>query len=167
MSVLEGFLTTLASARATFGEGIPEHFDGEALSRVHTELAAAAPGQHWSGQAASAYGAIHAEHREVLGALAELDKKIAPHLNEAARVVAAGRQQLDTLRQFVVDLAGSLPPEVNHDQELTPVAQQATRQVIEVITRSNAELNAIGAKIQGFSGEYAALTTQRFGKIRT
>jgi hypothetical protein len=41
---------------------------------------------------------------------------------------------------------------------------QATGQIIEVITRSNAQLNVIGAKVQGFSGEYAALTSQRFGK---
>jgi uncharacterized protein YukE len=164
VSVLEGFLTTLTNARATFGEGIPEHFDGEALSRLHADLAAAAPGRHWSGQAASAYGTVHDEHRQVLGALAELDKRIAPHLDEAARVVAGGRQELDSLRQWVVDLADSLPPEVNHDQELTPVVHQATGQIIEVISRSNAELNAIGAKIQGFSGEYAALTSQRFRK---
>jgi uncharacterized protein YukE len=164
VSVLEGFLTTLTNARATFGEGIPEHFDGEALSRLHSELAAAAPGRHWSGQAASAYGTVHDEHRKLLGALAELDKRIAPHMEEAARVVATGRQELDSLRAWVMDLAGSLPPEADHDQELTPVVHQATGQIIEVITRSNAELNAIGAKVQGFSAEYAALTSQRFGK---
>lgn len=164
MSVLEGFLTTLTNARATFGEGIPEHFDGEALSRLHADLAAAAPGRHWSGQAASAYGTVHDEHRQVLGALAELDKRIAPHLDEAARVVAAGRQELDSLRQWVVDLANSVPPEANQDEVLSPVVKQASNQIIEVITRSNAELNAIGAKIQGFGGEYAALTSQRFRK---
>jgi hypothetical protein len=163
VSVLEGFLTTLANARATFGEGVPDHFDGEALSRLHTELAAAVPGPHWSGQAASAYGAVHAEHSQVLGALAELDKRMAPHLDEAASVVAAGRQELDSLRQWVVDLAGSVPPEANQDEVLNPVVKQATSQVIEIITRSNAELNVIGARIQGFRAEYTALTSQRFG----
>jgi hypothetical protein len=163
VSVLEGFLTTLTNARATFGEGIPEHFDGEALSRIQHELAAAAPGRHWSGQAASAYGAVHTEHGQVLGALAELDKRMAPHMDEAARVVAAGRQELESLRQWVVDLAKSVPPEANQDDVLNPVVKQATSQVIEIITRSNAELNAIGASIQGLSGEYAALTRQRFG----
>lgn len=164
MSVLEGFLTTLTNARATFGEGIPAHFDGEALSRVHDGLAAADPGEHWSGQAASAYGAVHAEHRQLLGALAELDKRIATHMNEAAGVVAAGRQELDGLRQWVVDVAGSVPREADQDMVLRPVVKQATDQLIEVITRSNAQLNAIGARVQGFSGEYAALTSQRFGK---
>ena len=163
MSVLEGFLTTLTNARATFGEGIPEHFDGEALSRVHTELATADPGQHWTGQAASAYGSVHAEHRKVLGALAELDKRLAPHLAEAAQVVAAGREELDALRQWVVDLAKSVPPEANPDEVLGPVVKQATGRIIEVITRSNAELNAIGTTMQGLGGEYAALTSQRFG----
>jgi uncharacterized protein YukE len=163
VSVLEGFLTTLTNARATFGEGIPEHFDGDALSRLHSELAAAGPGQHWSGRAASAYGAVHAEHLQVLGALAELDKRMAPHLDEAARVVAAGRQDLDSLRQWVVDIAKSVPPEANQDEVLDTVVKQATSQVIEVITRSNAQLNAIGASMQGLSAEYAALTSQRFG----
>jgi uncharacterized protein YukE len=164
VSVLEGFLTTLASARATFGEGVPDHFDGEALSKLHDDVAGAAPGPHWSGQAANAYEAVNAEHVQTLSALAELDKRIAPHMQEAARVVATGRQELDALRQWVVDLAGSLPAEVDHDQELTPVVQQATRQLTDVVTRSNAELNAIGARIQGFGAEYAAVSRQRFGK---
>jgi hypothetical protein len=141
VSVLEGFLTTLASARATFGEGVPDHFDGEALSKLHDDVAGAAPGPHWSGQAANAYEAVNAEHVQTLS-----------------------RQELDALRQWVVDLAGSLPAEVDHDQELTPVVQQATRQLTDVVTRSNAELNAIGARIQGFGAEYAALSRQRFGK---
>jgi hypothetical protein len=164
VSVLEGFLTTLANARATFGEGIPDHFDGDALSRVHSDIAAAAPGKHWSGQAASAYEAVNVEHAQTLSALAELDKRIAPHMQEAARVVATGRQELDALRQWVVDLAGSLSPGLDHDQELTPVVQQATRHLTDVVTRSNAELNAIGARMQGFGAEYAAVSRQRFGK---
>jgi hypothetical protein len=164
VSVLEGFLTTLTNARATFGEGIPDHFDGDALSRLHSDLVAAAPGRHWSGQAASAYEAVNAEHRRTLGALAELDKRIATHMNEAARVVAAGRQELDALRQWVVDLADSVPPDANQDEVLHSVVKQATDQLIDVITRSNAQLNEIGAGLQGFSGQYAALANQRFGK---
>jgi hypothetical protein len=163
VSVLEGFLATLAKARATFGEGVPDHFDGQALTRLRDHVAAAGPGQHWTGEAASAYGAVNSEHAKTLGALAELDRKLAPHMQEAARVVAAGRHELDTLRQWVVDLAASLPPELDHDQELAPVVQQATRHVTEIVTRSNAELNAIGAKIQGFGAEYAAVSRQRFG----
>jgi uncharacterized protein YukE len=163
VSVLAGFLMTVGNARATFGEGIPDHFDGEALSRVHSDLAAAGPGQHWSGQAASAYEAVNAEHGQTLSALADLDKRIATHMNEAARVVAAGREELDALRQWVVDMADSVPPEANQDEVLHPVVKQATDQLIDVITRSNAQLNEIGAGLQGFSGQYAALANQRFG----
>jgi uncharacterized protein YukE len=164
VSVLEGFLTTLTNARATFGEGIPDHFDGDALSRLHSDLAASGPGQHWSGQAASAYETVNTAHRQTLGALAELDKRIASHMNEAARVVAAGREELDGLRQWVVDLAASVPPEANQDEVLHPVVRQATDQLIGVITRSNARLNEIGAGLQGFGSQYAALANQRFGK---
>jgi ABC-type transporter Mla subunit MlaD len=126
-------------------------------------LAAAAPERHWSGQAASAYSAVHAEHRKVLAALAELDKQIAPQMEAAGHVVTAGRKELDSLRQWVVDLSDSLPPDADKDLELAPAVEQASRQLIDVITRANAELNAIGAQIAGFAGEYAALTTQRFG----
>ena len=157
-------MTTLTNARATFGEGIPDHFDGDALSRLHSDLAAAGPGRHWSGQAASAYEAVNAEHAQTLGALAELDKRIAKHMNEAARVVAAGRQDIDTLRQWVLELADSVPSEANRDDVLHPVVKQATDQLIDVITRSNAQLNEIGAGLRGFSSQYAALANQRFGK---
>jgi uncharacterized protein YukE len=162
VSVLDGFLTTLTNARATFGEGIPDHFDGDALGRLHSGLAAAGPGRHWSGEAASAYEAVNAEHGQTLGALAELDKRIATHMNEAAQVVAAGRREIDELRQWVVDLADSVPPEANQDEVLNPVVKQATGQLIDVITRSNARLNQIGAGLRGFSSQYAALATPRF-----
>ena len=105
MSVLDGFLTTVGNVRATFGEGIPEHFDGEALSRLNTDVAAAAPGPHWSGQAASAYGAVHAEHGQVLSALADLDKRLAVRMDAAARVVAAGRQEIDAQRSSTVQVS--------------------------------------------------------------
>jgi hypothetical protein len=113
MGVLDGFLSTWSNARATFGDGDPPagaQYDRSAqLRQAQTDLASAAPGSHWSGAAATAYGKANEDHRQVIGQLAGLDQRLSAHVDQSAQAVTKGRQDLDAVRKWVVDAAGSVP----------------------------------------------------------
>jgi hypothetical protein len=98
VGVLDGFLSTWSKAKATFGEGTPEggaQFDGSGtLNQLKSNLDSAAPGSKWTGTAATAYGTANTEHQRVIGELGGLDKRLAAHVDESARIVSAGRDQL-------------------------------------------------------------------------
>jgi hypothetical protein len=113
VGVLDGFLSTWSNAKATFGEGAPRggaQFDASGpLNQLKSDLDSAAPGSRWTGSAATAYGAANSEHQRVIGELGGLDKRLAAHVDESARIVTAGRNELDAVRKWVVDAAGNMP----------------------------------------------------------
>ena len=165
--VLNAFLSTWSSARSTFGEGSPQAgatYDNSAtLRQLESGLEGAAPGSRWTGSAASAYGTANTEHRQVIGQLAGLDQRLGAQVDQSAQVVAAGRRDLDAVRQWVVAAANSVPPGKAGEQMMLPIVQKGISQVMEVVQRSNGDLNAVGEKIRALGDEYGILGNQRFG----
>jgi hypothetical protein len=171
VSVLDGFLATWSDAKATFGEGTPEtgaKFDQSGpLLTAQANVESAAPGSTWSGRGASAYGTANTEHGAVLGKVAGLDQRLSGQVNQSSEVVAAGRRDLDSLRQWVVDAAAAVPPGKNRDQMLLPIVQKGLGQLTDIVRKSNGDLGKIGAEIRALDAEYKALANQRFVKEGT
>lgn len=167
MGVLAAFMSTWSNARATFGAGTPQDgaaFDGSStLRRLQEQVGAAAPGQQWTGSAATAYAAVNTEHGRVLGALADLDRRLREQVDQSARLVAGGRESLDATRRWVTDAAASVPPTASGERMLVPIVQKGVAEVIDTVTRSNSDLNAVGARIAALGEEYRALGIQKFG----
>ena len=167
MGALEGFLSTWDKARQTFGAGVPqsgEQFDQSAqLQQLQSTVQTAAPGSAWSGTAANAYGEVNKEHARVLGELAVLDRRLANHVTESANVVATGRQNLDNLRQWVVDAAASVPPGKNREQLILPIVQKGLGELSGIVSTSNSDLNRVAGDITKLGTEWDALQDQKFG----
>ncbi len=168
MSVLEGFLSTWADARATFGQGAPQtgepfKTDGP-LSRVQSHLAAATPGSSWSGTASTAYDAANTKHRLKVAEFAALDRRMGEQIDRAARVVAGGRNDLDAVRTWVLDAAAKVPQSAAGQQMLVPIVQRGLSDVADIVKRSNGELNSIATTIRGIGNEYSALGDPKRGK---
>lgn len=167
MSVLNAFLSTWSTARATFGEGSPQGgtpFDqSAALHRLSADLEAAAPGGHWSGGGSTAYGNVNGEHQRVITALGGLDRRLAGQIDKSAQIVVAGRRELDFVRTWVVDAAQSVPKNQAGEQMLLPIVAKGLSQVSDIVTRTNGELAAVGGNVSTIAGEYQALGEQTFG----
>lgn len=161
MSVVDGFLATWSNARRTFGEGTPqtgEQYDkSSAFTQLQSTVQTAAPGARWSGGAANAYDAVNTDHGRVLGQLAGLDQRLAAHVNQSAEVVAAGRQNLDSIRKWVVDAAASVPEGKSGDQIRLAIVQKGLTDLQRVIQQSNGDLNKIAGQMGGLRGEFEAL----------
>src|SRR5690349_17848195 len=113
MGVLDAFASTWPSARSTFGQGTPKTGDGFSASgqlrALQADVKTAAPGSRWAGSAASAYQAVNIDHGRVLGEIARLDDQLKTHIDQSARLVANGRNELNTVRKWVFDAAGAVP----------------------------------------------------------
>jgi len=168
MIVLAAFESTWSNARGTFGQGAPQpgsRYDGSAaLRRMQDSLGSAMPDSRWTGPASSAYGAAAAEHRSVFGGLADLDQRLSAQIDRSAAVVAAGRERLDAIRQWVRAAAAAVPQSAAGERMLLPIVQKAIGEVVEVVRTSNGELNAIGARIAGLGDGYRMLGEQKFGR---
>lgn len=164
MGVLDGFISTWSNARETFGQGVPatgEQFDKSGpLTTMQSNVESAAPGSRWTGAGASAYQTANADHGKVFAQLAALDKQLSSHVTASSEVVAAGRQNLDTIRKWVVDSAAAVPPGKNHDQMVMQIVNKGLGQLRDVVIKSNGDLATIGGKIRGLGGEYDALGNQ-------
>jgi len=171
VGVLDGFISTWTNARDTFGQGVPatgEQFDQSGpLSTMQSTVESAAPGSRWTGAAAAAYHSANADHGRVFGQLAALDKQLSNHVTASSEVVAAGRQNLETIRKWVVDTAAAIPPGKNHDQMVMQVVNRGLGQIHDVVTKSNGDLAALGGKIRVLGVEYDALGNQKFAKEGT
>lgn len=167
MGVLDGFLSTWSKARETFGQGTPpdgaKYDESEPLRRLQANVQSAAPGPHWSGTAATAYNTVNDDHREAIGKLAGLDQRLAAQVNQSTQIVATGRQNLDAVRQWVLDAAASVPSGKNREQLLMPIVQKGLSHVTDIVTKSNGDLSTIGGQIRTIGGEYQALGNQKFG----
>jgi EspA/EspE family len=166
--VLNAFFSTWSNARQTFGEGTPQsgaQYDASGtLNQLQGTVQTAAPGSKWTGGAANAYGAANTEHGRVLGQLAGLDQRLSAHVNESAQVVAAGRRDLDAVRQWVQAAAASTPQNAAGQRIQMAIVQKGLTQVEQIIQHANGELNTIGGKIDGLGSEYRALGNQKFAK---
>lgn len=164
-------MATWSRARRTYGQATPTagaRFDQSASLRgLQGDVGRAEPGPHWQGGAAAAYSAVNAEHAQVLGKLAELDARLAAEIDKSARVVAAGRAELDTVRDWVVSAAASVPPTQAGELMKMPIVARGVARLSEVMLKSNGELTAIGANIGQIGAEYSALSVQKFGLAPT
>lgn len=171
MSVLNAFMATWSGARSTFGDGSPQtgaQYDHSApLQQLESELSAAAPGARWSGAAAGAYDTANTEHRRVIADLAGLDRRLGAQVDQSAQVVDAGRRDLEAVRRRVADAAASVPPGPAGEKLLLPIVQKGIADVIDVITRSNGDLNAVGEQIRALGEDYRKLADQRFAPKQT
>jgi hypothetical protein len=165
MSVLNAFLSTWTNARTTFGEGAPQtgaqYDSGGKLAELNNIVNSAAPDGRWTGTASAAYGDVNQEHGRVLGRMADLDQRLGAQVDQSSRVVAAGREDLDAVRKWVLDAAASVPPGVDHERMLMPIVQRGLGEIVEIVQKSNGELNAIGTEIQRIGGEYRTLGIQK------
>jgi hypothetical protein len=159
-------MSTWSKARQTFGQGVPqtgERFDQSAqLRQMQSTVESAAPGSRWIGAAASAYGTANTNHGKVFGELASLDQRLSTQVTESAQVVSRGRQNLDTVRRWVLDAAAAVPAGKTREQMLMPIVQNGLGQITAIVTTSNTELNRIGGAIKGIGSEYQALSDQKF-----
>ncbi|MDV3128881.1 hypothetical protein M1247_28510 [Mycobacterium sp. 21AC1] len=168
MGVLDGFYSTWSKARETFGQGTPDdgsQYDGSSkLMQMKTAVEAAAPDDRWQGSGADAYAAANKEHAAVYGKLAELDKKMAAEVKNAANVVTAGRENLDTTRNWVDSMVKSLPETSAADRErkLVPIANEGVTKVSTIVENATRDMTGISGRITGYKGEYDALTNQKF-----
>lgn len=162
MGPLEGFLATWSQARQTFGRGLPadgSQFDSSAvLRRLQAEVQSAAPGDLWRGDAATAYAAANTEQAQMFGKLGDLDARLAAEIDKSARVVTVGRAQLDSLREWVITAASSVP--ANQAGQLMLTVSSGLGRLRAILSESNAELNAIGAQIRQIGAEYLLLNQQ-------
>lgn len=166
MALLNAFLSTWTQARQTFGAGAPEsgaQFDAsDALRQMQADVARAAPDERWQGAAAHAYAVANADHAKVFGALADLDVRLAAEVDNSARIVTAGRKELDTVRDWVVSAASSVPRNPAGEVVMMSIMSSGLAQVRQIVQRSNGELNAVGVSIQKLGAEYRGLGNQKF-----
>lgn len=129
------------------------------LRELQTQVQAAAPKERWTGQAADAYAAANDQQAQRLGRMAELDQQLRAEVNRSAQVVTAGRQNLDSIRQWVIAAAASLP--VGNQEQQLPIARRGVSDVADVLRQTHGELSTIGRRIQTIGQQYAALGGDR------
>ena len=165
MGVLDGFFATWSKARETFGQTTPppgSQFDNSSqLNQLQSNLDAARPGTRWMGGASDAYAAKNEQHRDVIGQLGGLDKRLATEVDNSAKVITAGRQNLDNVRQWVVDAANSVPAGKDREQKLMPIVSKGLGEVQDIVQKANGELNTIGGRIRTIGNEYSAFDSKK------
>ena len=161
MAVLDAFLSTWSHARATFGEGVPQdgaRFDNSAQFRqLQGDVESAAPDSDWTGLGSDGYATANSKHGRTLGAMAGLDRRLGVEVDRSAAVVAAGRRDLDAVKQWVVDAASTVPRTAAGERMLWPVVSKGASDVAEILQRSHGDLSAIAERLRGLRGEYDEL----------
>jgi len=150
-----------SNAHATFGQGVPDsgaQFDASAQLRyMQNTVRSAVPGAAWTGKAADTYSEANDKQARTLGALADLDKKLGAEVDRSADVVAAGRRDLDSVRQWVADAAATVPNNAAGQRALLPVVNRGSGEVASIVERANSDLAVIAGRIRRIDGEYRAL----------
>jgi EspA/EspE family len=158
MGVLNAFLSTWERARTTFGEGVPhsgDHFDHSAQLRgLQAEVESASPRFDWTGSGSDTYAEANGRHGRALGAMADLDQRLRAEVDRSAAVVAAGRRDLDVVRQRVIDAASTVPPTAAGERALWPVVSQGANEIAEIIQRSHGDLSAIAERLRELGSPY-------------
>lgn len=143
------------------------HFDGSSsrLTQMKSTIESATPGDGWQGSASRAYAAANKEHASVYGKLAELDKKMATELTNAANVVTNGRNQLDATKSWVDSAVNSLSSSLSaqaREKILIPLAREGITQVNSTVQNANKDMLTIGQNVNGLKGQFDELTNQKF-----
>ncbi|MGK2867747.1 MAG: EspA/EspE family type VII secretion system effector, partial [Mycobacterium sp.] len=161
ISVLGAFFSTWESARATLGEGMPvggEEVDqSRQLDELRRTVLAAAPRSDWTGSAAESYAGRNERLAVTIDELAELDRRLGTEVDRSAQVVAAGRRDLDSVRQWVMSAAASVPPNAAGERALIPVVSRGVGEIADILRRSNADMNGIAARIHDIGEGYQTL----------
>lgn len=151
MSALDGFMALWGKARDVFGDGSPvdgAEFDKSAqLQDLHDTIRSAAPSDQWSGGAADVYADQNSEHAAKISRMAELDRQLGIEVDRSAAVVAAGRRDLDAVKQWVTDASSNLPATAAGDHALWSIISRGSGEVSEIIQRSHDDLSAIAERI--------------------
>ncbi|MCU1694964.1 MAG: hypothetical protein JWR34_1027 [Mycobacterium sp.] len=160
MGVLDGFMTTWSKARTTFGEGTPQdgaQFDSSPqLQQMQSNVESAKPGSQWTGAGADTYDVANQQQARVLGEAAALDQKLRAEVDRSAAVVAAGRRDLDAVRQWVVSAASTVPQTPQGERMFYPIVGKGAGEIAEILQKSNGDLNAIAGRMRGLGSEYQA-----------
>ncbi|WP_186446970.1 EspA/EspE family type VII secretion system effector [Mycolicibacterium porcinum] len=172
MSALDAFYSTWSRAKDTFGAGTPtdgSQYDGSSskLMQLQSTIKSAAPDDRWQGTASQAYAAANEEHAAVYQKLADLDKKMAAEVTNAANIVTTGRTQLDNTKSWVDSAVNSLPTSLSsqaREKSLIPIAKEGITQVNHTVQNANTEMNTIAGRVTGLRGEFDALTDQKFAR---
>ncbi|WP_199179321.1 EspA/EspE family type VII secretion system effector [Mycolicibacterium goodii] len=168
MGALDGFYSTWNKARETFGQGVPtdgSQFDHSSeLLNMKASVEAAAPDDRWQGSGANAYAAANKEHAQVYEKLADLDRKMAAEVKNAANVVSVGRTNLDTAKGWVESMVNSLPATSEQDRErkLIPIAREGINKVDNIVKSATDEMRTIQGRVTGYKGEFEELSNQKF-----
>jgi len=161
-------MSTWSNARDTLGHGTPQEgapFDNSAqLRQMQTTVVSAAPGDKWTGTAADGYAETNSKQARVLGQMAGLDQRLGAEVDRSAAVVAAGRQNLDGVKQWVLDAAAAVPQSDQREQQLLPIARKGIGDVADVVKQTHGDLNAIGGRIQAIGNEYKELGGDQGGR---
>lgn len=162
MNAIAAFYAAWADARHTFGVGTPhggEPFDaGGELRQLSENVAGAAPSSVWTGGAATAYQAKNARHRAVIDDIASLDRRFGRSIDQSARIVSDGRQDLDTLRHWVTAAAVSVPPGQQREMVYTQIASKGLARLGDIVRAAHGDLGDVARDIRGIQDEYDALT---------
>lgn len=162
MSVLEAFMATWSKARATFGEDTPQ--DGSVVDasatlwQMQSEVERSKPADDWRGLGSDTYASANERQARVLGETANLDRRLRAEVQRSATVVAAGRRDLDGVREWVANAAAAVPQTPQGERMLYPVVSRGSGEIVEILQRSNSDLNAIAGRIRGIGGEYQSLS---------
>jgi EspA/EspE family len=161
VGALDAFMSIWNGAHSTFGQGVPD--DGARidqsgqLRQIQDRVQSAAPGSAWTGDASESYGDANTRHARTFGDLAVLDKKLATEVGNSAAVVAAGRRDLDDVRQRVLDAAAAVPNTKDREKLLWPIVGKGSGEIADIMTRSDSDLRAIAGRISGIGGQYQAV----------
>jgi uncharacterized protein YukE len=161
VGVVDGFESTWSNARSTFGQGTPQEggqFDQSAqLRQMQSSVESAKPGSQWTGSASDSYASANEKQGRVLGQTADLDQRLRAEIDRSAQVVTAGRQNLDAVRRWVHDAAAAVPPGQNRDRMLYPIVSRGAGEIVDIVQRSNGDLNAVAERVRKLGGEYQML----------
>lgn len=161
ISVLTAFLATWDNARATLGAGTPvdgSRFDmGARLDQIRDTVLGTAPGEQWAGSAAAAYTDRNQRLAGAIGRLAELDRRLGAEVDRSADVVAAGRRDLDAVKQWVLSAAATVPPNPAGERALMTVVSKGVADIAEIVRRSNSDMTGIANRIREIGAGYQAL----------
>jgi|GEM_PF-1730100 len=164
LSAIDAFYAVWDRARRTFGEGTPKtgsQFDASlSLRRLGQDVGSAAPGSVWSGGAATAYDTKNTKFRGVFVDLASLDQGLGRAVDQSAQVVAAGRRDLDVLRQWLTEAANSIPPGRQREAQLMQIASSGLQRLGEIVTGAHRDLGAVALRISGIKAGYDALNVK-------
>lgn len=161
MGALDGFRSIWSNANATFGQGTPSggaQFDQSGdLRRLQDTINSARPDEVWMGAASESYTDANNRQARTLGGIANLDDRLAVEVDRAAAVVTAGRRDLDSVRRWVNDAAARVPNNAAGERMLYPTISKGASDIQDILTRSHADLSAIGDRIRGIGSEYQLL----------